>query len=184
MRVIGITGTNGAGKGTIVDYLVSKKGFVHYSVREFLVEKIRERGLEVNRTNMVRVANELRSAHHPAYIVEQLYDRAVMGGADCVIESIRTPGEVMHLSENARFHLFAIDADPEIRYGRISARNNETDKVTFREFLSEERREMASADPNSQNIAKCMQMAEYCFLNNGTIPELQKKIEDTLNEIK
>ena len=33
MIIIGITGTLGAGKGTIVDYLVKQKGFVHYSVR-------------------------------------------------------------------------------------------------------------------------------------------------------
>ena len=41
MIVIGITGTIGAGKGTIVEYLVEKKGFLHFSVREFLLKKIR-----------------------------------------------------------------------------------------------------------------------------------------------
>ena len=38
MNIIGITGTLGAGKGTIVDYLVQKKGYVHYSVRSFIAE--------------------------------------------------------------------------------------------------------------------------------------------------
>ena len=41
MIIIGITGTLGAGKGTIVEYLVGKKGFKHYSVRELLSEIIR-----------------------------------------------------------------------------------------------------------------------------------------------
>ena len=40
MNIIGITGTIGAGKGTIVDYLVKEKGYVHYSVREFLAEEV------------------------------------------------------------------------------------------------------------------------------------------------
>ena len=35
MIIIGITGTIGAGKGTIVELLI-KKGFKHYSVRDFL----------------------------------------------------------------------------------------------------------------------------------------------------
>ena len=58
--IIGITGTLGAGKGTIVECLL-EKGFKHYSVREFLVEEICKRGLEVNRNSMVLVANELRA---------------------------------------------------------------------------------------------------------------------------
>ena len=49
MITIGITGTLGAGKGTIVDYLVQNRGFVHYSVRAFLIEEIKRRGLEANR---------------------------------------------------------------------------------------------------------------------------------------
>ena len=35
MIVIGITGTLGAGKGTIVNYLIEEEGFDHYSVRGF-----------------------------------------------------------------------------------------------------------------------------------------------------
>ena len=40
MKIIGITGTIGAGKGTIVDYLVLQKGYEHYSVRSFIKEEI------------------------------------------------------------------------------------------------------------------------------------------------
>ena len=40
MLIIGITGTLGAGKGTVVEYLVEKKGFDHYSVRAFLLKEI------------------------------------------------------------------------------------------------------------------------------------------------
>ena len=92
MNIIGITGTLGAGKGTIVDYLVQKKGYVHYSVRAFLSEEVKRRGLEVNRDTLTSVANDLRANNSPSYIAEQLYDRAYNNGKDAVIESIRTPG--------------------------------------------------------------------------------------------
>jgi dephospho-CoA kinase len=39
MFIIGITGTIGAGKGTVVEYLVGQKGFDHYSVRSFLIDR-------------------------------------------------------------------------------------------------------------------------------------------------
>ena len=44
MIIIGITGTLGAGKGTIVDYLVQEKGFKHYSVRNYLIKEIEKGG--------------------------------------------------------------------------------------------------------------------------------------------
>lgn len=49
MRIIGITGTMGAGKGTVVDYLVSNHGFKHYSARSVLNEMIAERKMEPGR---------------------------------------------------------------------------------------------------------------------------------------
>jgi len=50
VKIIGITGTLGAGKGTIVGFLSTKKGYVHYSVRAYLIEEIEKRGMKVNAT--------------------------------------------------------------------------------------------------------------------------------------
>ena len=130
MNIIGITGTLGAGKGTIVDYLVQKKGYVHYSVRAFLSEEVKRRGLEVNRDTLTSVANDLRASNSPSYIAEQLYDLAYNNGKDAVIESIRTPGEIAALRSKGNFHLFAVDADRKVRYERITERKSETDSVS------------------------------------------------------
>ncbi|MEI8007898.1 MAG: hypothetical protein WCI00_00100 [bacterium] len=80
--------------------------------------------------------------------------------------------------------LFAIDADPKIRYERIVIRGSETDKISYDEFIANEEREMNNIDPSKQNIAKCMQMADYLFTNNGTFEELHKQLEDVLNAFK
>ena len=42
MKIIGLTGPAAAGKWTVVDYLVKKCGFRHYSVSGYLTEKIKE----------------------------------------------------------------------------------------------------------------------------------------------
>ena len=73
MITIGITGTLGAGKGTIVDYLVKNRGFVHYSVRAFITEEIKKRGMEVNRALAVlRFSKKAAAAN-----VEQLLRSAI-----------------------------------------------------------------------------------------------------------
>jgi len=184
MLIIGITGTLGAGKGAIVDFLTKEKGFAHFSVRAFIAEEIIRRGMVVNRDSMVLVANDLRKNNSPSYIIDRLYEKALALGQNGVIESIRTPGEVYSLRKKDGFYLIATDADPMIRYGRISLRQSETDNISYQTFLDNEQREMNSADPNAQNIARCMEMADYRFLNNGTIEQLNHQVEAILLKIK
>jgi dephospho-CoA kinase len=184
MIIIGITGTIGAGKGTIVDYLVSRKNFKHYSVRSFLIEEINRRNMPVNRDSMVIVANDLRKKHEPSYIIEQLFASASKSGMNSIIESIRNTGEADFLKQNSNFFLFAIDADPEIRYQRIIKRQSETDMISFEEFLENERREMTSTDRNSQNISNCIEMADFRLNNNGTTEELLEQIDKIIKGLE
>jgi len=183
MIIIGITGTLGAGKGTVVDYLTVNKGFSHYSVRAFITEEIQRRKLPVNRDSMVLVANDMREKNSPSYIVDELYTMAKNSGENCIIESIRTPGEIDSLRSKGSFYLFAVDAEPEIRYHRITARASETDSVSFDTFLANESREMHATDPNHQNLHECIRQADYVVLNNAGYDELYSQIETILVQI-
>jgi len=180
--IIGITGTLASGKGTVVDFLV-EKGFKHYSVRYFLTEEIKKRGLPINRDSMVAVGNQLRELNHPGYIVEQIYEKAKTAGGDCIIESIRTPGEIDTLKEKGDFYLIAVDADINKRYERSLSRQSETDRTNFEEFLRNEKREMFSEDPNKQNLSKCISLANFVIMNNGTIEELKEQVNDILSKL-
>lgn len=184
MNIIGITGTLGAGKGTIVEYLKEHYGFRHYSVRGFLTEEAARRGLPINRDTFVVVANDLRKQHSPSYITDELYGQALVAGGNAVIESVRTPGEVLSLRRKAHFLLFAVDADPQIRYSRVVSRNSETDHVSFDIFIQNEQREMSSTDPNHQNIGACMKMADYIFQNNGNFDILYSQIDEIMKQLQ
>lgn len=174
----------GAGKGTIVDYLTKHHGFQHFSVRGFLTEIIRGKGEEVNRDTLVHTANDLRAKNSPSFIAEELYREAKESGKNCIIESIRTIGEVNALHAKGNFNLFAIDADRKLRYGRIIERASETDKVSFETFVANEEREMNSTDPNKQNISACIELADFTFTNNRGFDELYREVDNALEKIK
>lgn len=183
MLIIGITGTLGAGKGTVVEYLERQKGFDHYSVRAFLLEEICKRGMAENRDSMFNLANELRAQHGSAYVTDQLYFKAAESGRNCIIESIRTPGEIDSLREKGKFFLFAVDADPEIRYQRIAERQSETDHISFETFIDNESREMNTSDPNKQNLKACIRESDFVLNNNGTKEDLFREVEKVLGQI-
>ncbi|HAJ99579.1 MAG TPA: hypothetical protein DCM62_06105 [Bacteroidales bacterium] len=183
MLIIGITGTLGAGKGTVVDYLAQHFGLTHFSVRAFLADDLRQRGIEVNRDTLTEWANKLRVAHSPSYIIEQLYEKAAIENRNCIIESIRTPGEIAALRKKEHFYLLAVDASPEIRYDRIRLRKSETDNVSYETFLSNEKREMHSNDPTKQNLAECIRQADYVILNNGDLDALHQATNAFLHSI-
>ena len=74
MLIIGITGTIGAGKGTVVDYLTSRYGFKHYSVRKYLTELLRYQGIEPNRDHFTALANDMvrENSENKTYTLEAM----------------------------------------------------------------------------------------------------------------
>lgn len=182
--IIGITGTYGAGKGTIVEFL-KKNGFKHYSVTDdYLVPEIKRRNLPVNRDSMILVANDLRSKFGPGFIVTELYKIAKQESKNCVIESIRCVGEVEALKKQDDFYLFAVDANQETRYERVKKRMSSKDDVSFEDFCKKEALEMDSDDPNKQNIKKCIELSNFSFENNSTISDLYERVQKIITEIK
>ncbi len=182
--IIGITGTDGGGKGAAVEYLVEEKGFIHCSARGLWTNEIGKQGLEPTRANMRIVANSLRAQHGKDYLVTEFLRRIKEAGwENVVIESLRAVAEAETLKANGGI-LISVDADQKLRYERISVRASETDRVTFDEFVEHEKLEMNDHDPNGMQKEKVMAMADYTLLNNGTLEELHEQIEDVLTKIK
>lgn len=177
MKIIWITGPQAAGKWAIVDYLVEKKWFTHYSVRGFLTEEINKRWLPVDRDSMREVANDLRASHEASYIVDQLFLQAQKDGKDAIIESIRAIWEVESLKKNSDFILLAIDANQKLRYERAIARKSESDFVSFEKFQEQEAAENNNSDPSKQNISACIKLADHVVNNNWTRKELYKQLD-------
>lgn len=181
--IIGLTGSYGAGKGCVADYLVDHKGFAHFSARAFIIEEIERRGLPVNRDSMIEVANDLRKNNSPTYIFEQLVKRAKENGGDAVVESVRAVAEAKYIKEQGGFVL-GVDADPQLRYERIVKRGNETDHVTFEEWHAQEVKESNPDDPTKQDIFGALRESNEVIQNDSTLEELHAKIDVVLEKLK
>lgn len=183
--VVGITGTNGAGKGVVVEYLVKEKGFTHYSNSGYISEELRRRGVELTRSNMRAVGNEFREKYGSGHLSEIALEKARQAGVtNMVNEAIRSTGEA-HKIKEAGGVLLLVDADRRLRYDRIFARKTGKDSVDFDTFVEQEEREWYGAEgDHDMNIKKVMDMADYTLLNNGTLKELHAQIDEVLKKIE
>ncbi len=184
MKIIGITGILGAGKGTVVEYL-KERGFKHYSARAFFIKKLQEEGLPVDgRTAIHDMANRLRKEHGSAYVVEELVKEAQIAGDDAIVESIHTVGEVEALKRMGAL-LLGVDAERSLRFERILKRKSETEDngMTFERFVAEEEIEMKNEDPLKQNLSACLARADAVIRNDGTLEEFHQNIERALEKL-
>jgi dephospho-CoA kinase len=102
------------------------------------------------------------------------------------IDGIRNAAEVEKLKEifGGEFHLISVDADLETRWRKAQNRGKESDPKTFEEFLEADKRDFEENLENGQQVKKCMGLADYSCLNNGTIEELREKLKIISEELK
>lgn len=174
-RIIGLTGTNGAGKGEVAAYLKAK-GYTYFSLSDLVREELRKKDKETTRNNLIKMGNELREKFGPD-ILAKLAMKKVKGRA--VIDSIRNPSEVKYLRKHKAFILLAIDAPVELRYERAVKRGRIESASTLEEFIKKEEEEMTDYE-KGQQLLNCMKMADHTLINAGSLEDLHKKLEGLL----
>ncbi len=181
--IIGITGTIGAGKGTVVEYL-KNKGFAHYSSSAILKEILQERGLSPTRKNMSELADDLMKKYEGG-VLHFSHERAQKDGAkDYILEALHRTSEASYIKSIGGVVL-GVDADIEKRYERaVKRKEGEKDNVTFEQFLDDTKREDEGATGTGPNIRAVLAMADVVLTNNGTQEELFAQVEQALQKIK
>lgn len=178
-KLIGISGTNGAGKDTVGHMLAEKHGFLFISFTELLREECRKRGLPVERENLRAISAEWRRAHGLGVLIDKCVDafnslpdkERYIGLA---VASLRNPGEADRVHELGGTVLW-VDADAAVRYKRVqdnaSSRGRAAeDTKTFEQFMQEEEAEMnppAGADSTALDMAGVKKKTDR-FVENNT----------------
>jgi dephospho-CoA kinase len=176
MVLLGITGTHGAGKGTVVALLEEKYNFVCFSISDFLAEEAVRRGSVADRSARARIANEYRKKS-PTALVEAVYAHIPLGSERVIVEPLYTPNEVHFLKEKDGVVL-AVDADLRTRYDRTQGRGGVKDAISFETFKEAQERELYSSNKDEQNSGGAMACADLLIRNDGTREELEVKIAD------
>jgi dephospho-CoA kinase len=171
-RLVGLTGTNGAGKGEAAAFFMSR-GYAYASLSDILRDELRSRGLEVTRDNLIRTGNELRERFGSDILARRVMAKLT---APAVIDSIRNIREVEYLRTQEGFVLLAFDAPAEVRFDRVAARGRDESAATLEEFRKKEEEERGGGEA-AQQLEACMAAADHLILNIGTIEDLHRKLE-------
>lgn len=173
--LIGLTGTNGAGKGEVASFFV-QKGYPYFSLSDVIREELRKENQELTRDNLIRMGNFMRIQFSPDILARRVAKK-IEGKA--VIDSIRNPKEVEFFHTLGHFVLLAIDAPAELRFERTRKRGRNESASSLQEFVAKEAEEMGTEENNQQLLA-CMDMAEHTIINDGTLEDLRNKLEEFL----
>jgi len=179
--IIGIAGTLGAGKGTVVEYL-KEKGFQHYSVSGYLKSVLDERGLPADRPHLSAQADEF-DAEYEGGVLEVIYNKMQSElGEDFILESIHRVSEAEYLRSVGAM-ILGVTAEPRVRYERTSKRQEgEKDNVTYEDFLESIAREEEGKGTGTPNIKAVLEGADVVLNNDSSLEELHKQIETFLKQ--
>jgi len=178
IKIVGIAGTNGAGKDTVGHTLALKHNFLFVSVTDLLREECKNRGLPVERENLRAISAEWRRQYGLGVLIDMAvneYRQLEEKYEGVAIASLRNPYEADRVHELGGMVLW-VDANPRTRYERIqkNAQNRgraTEDTRTFEEFLADEESEMhppAGGDEATLNMSGVKVKADMLIINDET----------------
>jgi dephospho-CoA kinase len=178
--IIAVVGLCGSGKSVVCDYIQSK-GYQKVYFGGIVIDEVKRRNLPVIEQNEKEVREELRDRYGMAAmailsrgkIEEYLHD-----GQKVLIDGLYSMSEYKVLRETFPYlTTIAVFTPKKLRYERLSRR--ETRPLTPEQA---EERDYAEID----NIEKGgpIAIADYTLVNDGTIDELNSKVERVLVDLR
>jgi dephospho-CoA kinase len=178
-KLIGLVGTNSAGKSTVCD-LLKAKDYTVFSLSDIVREETAHKGLPSIRENLIKIGSELKTKNGPAILAIQSFQKVLDQKLSKVaFDSIRHPAEVQYLQEQGVI-IIGIDAPIDLRYQRIKLRQKDTDKIDFATFKKHEELEM-NGQSSGQNLTACFKLCSTIIINDQDLKHLEQQIEKALN---
>ncbi len=179
MKVMGVTGMPGSGKGLVAG-VGRSLGFKIIRMGDVIREEAQKNNADIGET-----AIELRKEYGNFVVAEKCVEKIKLDESDnksklFLIEGIRSPYEVEIFKENFKdFKVVAVNSTPETRFNRLINRKRADDSVIKSEFEKRDKRELKFG------IGDVIATADYMVTNEGSIKRFKKIIRSILtNELQ
>lgn len=183
--MIGLTGYMGSGKGEIVK-LLKLKDFKYISLSDLVRAEAAKRKIARTRGNLQNLGNELRKKFGMRVLGQKVREKIEKESTrrgkavkqNWVIDGIRHPAEIAELRKLKDFYLIGVTARPETLMKRIIGRGRKSDVRLEKDILEKIKREIGQGEPEEgQQVKKCLDLADFLIINEGTLKELKKKFD-------
>jgi dephospho-CoA kinase len=183
--ILGITGTLAAGKDTMADYLVEKKGFQSYSLSDELRAEADRQGQGKDRDSLYEVGRKLRAEAGPGVLAMRVLEHIRQDGASlAIVISIRLLVELEVFLMEKDFKLLDIDAPLGLRYKRIQLRGSEKDVgISLQKFKNQEDSEN-SGGPAGLELDLVRAKADFSIDNSGSLDTLYEHLDEIIEKLK
>lgn len=181
VKVIGLIGLIGAGKGFVADYISKIYNYKVFSMgSDGIIGKVtKSEGLELSRENLQNISQKYREKYGMDYfaklVVKDIIDSRC---SKALINEVRKPEDVKvpRNQFGKDFLCILVDAEQLVRFDRLRKRVFDRDPKTFQEFLIQEKREFELYFNKSLGLEDCK------LDNNGTFDDLKRNIDKLLIE--
>ncbi len=171
--VIGLTGLPGSGK-TEVAKILKKLGFKIFSMGDVVRDEVKERGLELKRKNLEKVAIEVREKEGKDAVAKRIIEKVKNISCEKIcIDGIRGYEEICAFKKAFKnFKLIAVVCSKDKRIARLKERNRSDDDL--KKLEERERHERLLG------IDKAIEAADVRILNDGSLENLEKEVRKVL----
>lgn len=185
LKLLGVSGTNGAGKDSIGEFLASHHNWLFVSVTEILRDELRRQDVPLEREHLRNLSADWRKQYGLGVLIDkavEIYESHQKEYAGLCVSSLRNPGEADELHKLGG-QVVWVDAEPKIRYQRISSRARGTeDQKSFDEFLTEEQAEMRHSGHEATLSLEGVKAKADIFIENNSddLSSFHRQIEKSL----
>ena len=184
VKILAIVGMSGSGKSVAVDYLTSK-GYPRVYFGGMIYKEMEKRGIirTEDGESEKKFREEIREKEGKDWVVRQVIaetkDLISAGQKRIILDGVYSWTEYKTLKHEFPKNLtfVAIVTDKKLRYDRVSKRPGRAfDSAAIRE---RDRSEIENLEKGGPIAA-----ADYYVLNNGTIADSEKRLDEILKEIE
>lgn len=182
--IIGLTGPMASGKNTIFKVL-EKKGFQCITMSDVIRAVMEKQGLSAERSVMQDFSNSVKAKEGAGAWAKRCLDyMKEKGGKKWVIDGIRNPAEIAEFSKDPVFVLIAVLTPEKEIIRRIQARKRDIDPSDAAEIRQRLLRDWGLGEPPlGQQVGLCVRMADYFFVNAGSIDTIGKEFLNLYDRI-